>query len=1035
MLKIICVVLFGLLPAYTWAQFNQVSIYPPEAASLMRNVDFPVGHLNGMPDIRIPLYTIKSGSLTLPLEISFHIDNYIRANQMPGSVGAGWSLSSELQVSRTINGKDDLRPEGYCSTSTIPSNYYSAYVPYQQRTRQQMKYMVDGYADEEPDKFYYQLLGKSGSFYFQKQPDGSFKPIPVPFNGVKIEYSNGQFKIVDTDGTKYTFSGSKTDWTDDGPAVTHLMDWKCESINNAAGSLEFTFTHAYSYQYMATSFSDRLEVYDNINSYMGFEPEFGILSNPEGWGGSLTLPFWQITGPKSLKYAGQYSSLLIFNPQTSSFQDMGNYGEGTPSQSLNNITNYQTSQITFRGGSVVFTYTPNTNSRQLSLIQVKNENGTIIKTINFSQSYIGSPGGLQFSTNKYEHSRKLYMLQIDDQKYSFSYGFDRQYGNISDFWGYEAGPPLNYCTVPYQQINLSMGNCIRWYDGSAFDPFDPYISLIPMIGEARNLEMIFGFNEVQRTAMSITYPTGGKTEFIVGQNRFRDPIDETIKGTGGYRIEKIRHFDGINPNPVKEKIYKYGPNEDGTGIIKSMPSFDPYSGNCFLDETNTYVLADGTELNSTRKRTYLSGSTRSLTFSNGAPVNYNEVAEYDSDMGQFTGKTVYKYDIYNYSPEYTSPTDPFPLERNDWDIAMPDSVINYKYQNGHFNWVKRKNMDYHKFTDPYQIFCGRASLRGNYIMIQPQTSLTQDWLTEFKGNLEYKFKGIETGVMQLVSEDEAERGNNGNIITTRTNYFYNNPDPSVVSRIENTGSDGVTTIQNNIYPRDYASGGFTDYLITNNIVSAPVEKITRRNGKVVSGQISIYNSNGTVATTYQIESNQLTESGLKLSNRAVIGDYSPASANVAFNADQVYVPKFTIDWDNTYLNPLQVSPSNNIPTSYIWGYNQTYPVVKIEGVAYGDISSSIKTNISGRAFTSSTNYFDVKTDVDYLKAQLASIMSDSRYMITFYTYSPLVGMTSQTDPNGLTTYYEYDTFGRLKNAKDKDQKILKHYQYHYYNEQ
>jgi YD repeat-containing protein len=55
----------------------------------------------------------------------------------------------------------------------------------------------------------------------------------------------------------------------------------------------------------------------------------------------------------------------------------------------------------------------------------------------------------------------------------------------------------------------------------------------------------------------------------------------------------------------------------------------------------------------------------------------------------------------------------------------------------------------------------------------------------------------------------------------------------------------------------------------------------------------------------------------------------------------------------------------------------------------------------------------------------------STAQMTTYTYSPLVGMTSQCDVDSRVTYYTYDALGRLKYTRDQDGNITKTYQYHY----
>lgn len=50
-------------------------------------------------------------------------------------------------------------------------------------------------------------------------------------------------------------------------------------------------------------------------------------------------------------------------------------------------------------------------------------------------------------------------------------------------------------------------------------------------------------------------------------------------------------------------------------------------------------------------------------------------------------------------------------------------------------------------------------------------------------------------------------------------------------------------------------------------------------------------------------------------------------------------------------------------------------------------------------------------------------------VMTTYTHLPGIGLSSQSDPNGHTTYYEYDALGRLSAIRDNERRLLKSYRY------
>ncbi len=129
-------------------------------------------------------------------------------------------------------------------------------------------------------------------------------------------------------------------------------------------------------------------------------------------------------------------------------------------------------------------------------------------------------------------------------------------------------------------------------------------------------------------------------------------------------------------------------------------------------------------------------------------------------------------------------------------------------------------------------------------------------------------------------------------------------------------------------------------------------------------------------------------------------------------------------------NLTEASQANGMHTVYIWGYQQTQPIAKVDNATYASIASATITNLQTLSNADNDNTINegaLRTALNNLRTALPNAM------VTTYTYDPLIGVTSITDAKGETIYYHYDNFDRLEYVIDKDGKVLGKNEYHYKN--
>ncbi|NLU91355.1 hypothetical protein [Chitinophaga sp. Ak27] len=247
----------------------------------------------------------------------------------------------------------------------------------------------------------------------------------------------------------------------------------------------------------------------------------------------------------------------------------------------------------------------------------------------------------------------------------------------------------------------------------------------------------------------------------------------------------------------------------------------------------------------------------------------------------------------------------------------------------------------------------------------------------------------------LISKKEINYTDKGSIVNT-INYTYDNENHIKSTAFVNSRGERVKDTCK--YPVDLKGNIVYDSMIARNMTGYLIEQSTL---------------NGTT------ELKKLTTRYAFWGDK---GDVLPIDVQRSISSLQPFT-EVTFKQYNKNGQVTEALLLNGQTEAYVWGYKNLYPVAKVIGADYNTVIKLINTVLLDNA----ASYTDqqIRDELNKLRTNLPDAM------VKTYTYSPGIGISSETDPSGRVTYYEYDNFARLKSIKDQNGKIIKQYDYQY----
>jgi len=264
------------------AQINVPQFYSPQTQSLLKFSQIPVSKYTGIPQITIPLFTLKTPLKPVNISLDYHASG-IKDTDMPTWVGLGWTLRAGGTITRIIKGYPDEYINNPTLSSTIlHSKLKDARVHGFEETLADYKFDIinsssmlkcldselPAYSDTQIDMYNYDVNGISGQFTFDNE--GNILKLTADNN--KIEYLEDKtFRITDGDGIVYCFKDTEEDFVTVGNSqLPYTNSWYLSLAKNpiTQDSITFNYNKYTSGQASSISFNryeyfDRMKIFDD----------------------------------------------------------------------------------------------------------------------------------------------------------------------------------------------------------------------------------------------------------------------------------------------------------------------------------------------------------------------------------------------------------------------------------------------------------------------------------------------------------------------------------------------------------------------------------------------------------------------------------------------------------------------------------------------------------------------------------------------------------------------------------------------------